>query len=178
MGTKQSKTTIKIAYNNVQGKVNVRNTQTWEEIESMLTENKWEVLALTETHWRKATRKKNITNYKRYDKVRGPHAKKGGGIAVWVSEKLRSAEWKFRQKEADDDNEETEILWIKLYPDMVLGIVYMAVDNGNNDEWNERIEVSILEATEAARREGKNPLDRGLKWAHTRSEKIFLKGEV
>ena len=127
---KKGKQTWTIAYNNMQGKT--KNEK--EMLQKLVRDNQWDVVCATETHIKEGQRKINFEGYNHFSKNRNPEEKKGGGISVWIKKKLIAY-----SIESEENN--NEILWIEVAGSVkcIVGVVYLASRNNNNNEWNKDI---------------------------------------
>jgi len=142
---------FKIAYANVQGKVGVRNKGGWQEIETMLWKEKWEVLTMTETHWKEGMAKRNILGYVIHHKERKEGSKKGGGIATWIKEDIQ------HYVREDKTEKQTEMSWIVVETregKKAIGTVYMGNDTKDNKVSNEKLFQELQEEIDALEKEG------------------------
>ena len=73
---------FKMLYANVQGMLGIGKLERWDKINRLCEENRWDVIAFTETHWREGSKTGSIKGYQIFEKRRGIEEKKGGGLAV------------------------------------------------------------------------------------------------
>jgi hypothetical protein len=134
--------TLKIAYANIEGK----GTKEWNTIREMVEQERWDVLALAETHWR-GKRNRKIEGYEEFIRNRDIQGKKGGGLAIWVKEDLVAYEW---ENQDDDIGNETknERMWVNIEgeeEDLTIGLVYMGAESNKNNEWNKAVEERLTD---------------------------------
>ena len=65
-------------YNNIGG----QSRKIWSELLQGVPKNKWEIIALTETHWRQGCKAASMPGYRVFKADRDVVEKKGGGIAI------------------------------------------------------------------------------------------------
>ena len=101
--------TIQVLYNNIGG----QSRKLWSELSQKVQEDKWGIVALTETHWRQGSRRKELPGYRSFKAERDVLDKKGGGIAIFVKEDRQVYQW---EGEMRDEWElvKNENIWIVL----------------------------------------------------------------
>ena len=147
------KNELKLIYNNIGG----QSRKMWTEATEMIQKEKFDILALTETHWREEQKGQNIQGYRRFRVDRGGDAKKGGGIAVFVRQGRQAYQWEGKTR-AELSLVAKENIWIILEGevDLAVGVIYMASgQNKSKNEWNrdlfEKVDAEIEELQEAGK---------------------------
>ncbi len=144
--------TTRILYGNIRGQAE----KMWEEIAAMVKKEQYDIVCLTETHWRKGSRGKQIEGYRRYTKSRGVEERKGGGLAIYCKETLGSHEW--AGESGEQDRTGNERMWIVLGQqdsNLAIGVVYMRAGGGQEvREWNDDIESNLMEEIQQLKKEG------------------------
>ena len=106
---------LKIAYANVQGRLGRTKAERWQEMRDLIHAEKWDIVLLTETHWRGRRQGCNVTTYKSISQARQPQDKKGGGLMVIYKDSLEMREWKrsaTREGEIDQEVWKADIMWV------------------------------------------------------------------
>lgn len=140
---------VRIMYANING----QSRKLWMEIEERAKKTKADVVCLVETHWRMGHRGKKLGGYRRYWRRREAGERKGGGIAVFVKEDLRVAEWN-RRDVSEEENK--ELMWIQIKGSemtVAVGVMYMALDRYR--ESNDKLEREVTEDVAKLKQEGK-----------------------
>ena len=101
--------TIQMLYNNIGG----QSRKLWSELSQKVQEDRWGIVALTETHWRQGNQGKELPGYRSFKAERDVLDKKGGGIAVFVKEERQVYQW---EGEMRDEWElvKNENIWVVL----------------------------------------------------------------
>jgi exonuclease III len=133
---------IRIAYLNIQGKTRSE----WDNVRNNIRRRKWDIVVLTETHWREGQKGKRVEHYRRFCRKRTVGEKQGGGIAIFVHNKIKCWEWEAGNNDGLVDNES---LWVTLQLggiELAICGVYMATNSGvQSSVWNNHIR-DVLEA--------------------------------
>lgn len=126
-GQKIKDDNFRIAYNNIQGKGNT----SWSEISDLVKQNQWDIILLTETHFKEGAKPTKIKGYDLAMKNRNIHGKKGGGIATLTKKNLY-----VESKNNEDSNQindfKTEYLWTEIDTKNIkiaLATVYLSVSD-------------------------------------------------
>ena len=136
---------FKMLYANVQGMLGIGKLERWDKINRLCEENRWDVIAFTETHWREGSKTGSIKGYQIFEKRRGIEEKKGGGLAVWVKNNIESYVWEAERLEEDPD---TELIWVIIKGgdvDIAVGVIYMGIQGRKNRTNNDKLERMIRE---------------------------------
>lgn len=106
-----------------------------ETLQKLVMSNKWDVICATITHIKQGQRNINIEGYNLFSKNRNLEKKKGGGISVWIKKNLTAY---IVESEEREDN---EILWVEIGGNFkcTVGIIYLASNNRNRNEWNKSL---------------------------------------
>jgi exonuclease III len=158
---KKAAKSIKIAYNNIQGKFGRKGLKTAEELKHMADTNSWDIILLTETHRRMGAQLIRMLGFQTFSTERKFDQKKGGGITVFVRDQITAYQWDRNPGGTDESQTQAENMWI-IVPtstgELALGIVYMGVDSTPNTAWNDAIQERILEEGAIHKEQGRQIL--------------------
>ncbi len=135
---------ICLLYNNVAGKTR----REWEALEEVVKTREADIVCLTETHWKEGYGGKKLQGYKSFVKNRGPEEKKGGGVAIFVREDIKSYERELKKNDAVAVTIKTAGGFLTIVN------VYMSTDKREHHEQNRELLHSIKEEMVKVKREG------------------------
>lgn len=101
---------------------------------------------MVETHWRINSRVMSIPDYTLYSRFRPLLEKKGGGLAVLISNKISAYEWAPDAQNTTDWRASSELMWIVIEGTsgrIAIGVTYLATGNSTTN-WNLAIHEAIL----------------------------------
>ena len=112
---------------------------TWNEINNIAANEKWDIIAICEMGWYGGIQGKSLSGYSLYQAQRTPLMKKGGGLALMTKTKIPSFHIQPPRNEAENDAAKSEILWIGIRMKQVtlaIGLIYLpqvqTLNNGHN----------------------------------------------
>ena len=155
---KNKKGILKIAYNNMQGKLGRKGAQIANELKVMADDNAWDVILATETHRKDGAGGVPITGFNVFHRERKFDQKRGGGLAVYVRQNIRAYEW---EQHADQEETHAESMWTIIPTtdgELALGLVYMGIDSSENTAWNDKIQESLIQEGLEHREQGRQIL--------------------
>ena len=123
---------ITLGYFNIEGSIK----KNWNDILNHVQDRKWDIMCITETHWRDRYQGRSINGYNKKVTNRLKEARKGGGIVIYWRNELPVEEW-----EGLSTNKDRQ--WIKIShggdKELCICTVYMAVDKTEHDEENDML---------------------------------------
>ena len=152
---------LKIGYFNIAGSTR----KNWDDIIDHSSQREWDIILMTETHWRDRYGGRAIKGYEKVVRNRKLKERKGGGIAMYWKKGLPIYEW-------DGLTTSNERTWLTLKhgaeQELYIATVYVAIDKPEHDQENDKLLALLTEEIEFLKANGKEVILLGDFNAHFR----------
>lgn len=135
---KKVENTLKIAYNNLQGKAR----QEYKKIKKLITNNDWDITCFTESSERTGDKWKDIEGFRQQNSRRDENQSKGGGIKV-----ITKASLQMRPEYAEVKNiNDSERTWVVTEKPRKIAVctIYMRAEGSKDQSLNEGLVEQII----------------------------------
>ena len=130
---KPNQNRVKVLYVNING----QTRRMWDEVCERVQQERADVLCLTETHWIEGGRARVIPGFRRYTRGRDPEDRRGGGVAIFVRQNVRSFKWRTEDESLCYYRERLWVTIVNGSEQLAIGVVYFSLDKYT--AWNDHI---------------------------------------